>query len=466
MALLAIGCSRQGGGDVLLISVDTLRADRIGLNGYARSTTPHIDRWFADAATYERAYATAAMTSPSVVSMLTGLLPQEHGVRLLYQILPAHVPVLPVMLPERWQTAAFVSNLVLTDEAIGLAPYFDHYDDYVAQRESRRNVFERNAADTTDAVLRWLATERDPERRAFIWVHYIDPHGPYQPPADWPRVLHGTPSRAIDVERVPEYQRAAGVTDGQEYIDRYDEEVRYLDSQVDRLLAHFAARDELDAALVILTADHGESMMEHEQWFTHSYHVYDEIARIPLLLRGPGVAPGRRAQVASLVEIAPTILAFAGSEPPPRLARVDLRDGRGLTPDHVAFTEAADAQQQWRAAIQGTRKWMLSVPKQPSVQPERRFYDLATDPGELAPAPWPATDGAAALLVARTADDPDPAGVPRRYRAGRELSSPKVAPGLAPETLERLRALGYVDADEAGSEAPGPASPATKSKTP
>lgn len=454
LALLGAGCAPSGGGDVLLISIDTLRADRLGLYGQTRPTTPEIDRFFADAACYERAYATAASTSPSVVSMLSGLVPQQHGVRLLYQVLAPQIPTLPDLLPKRYQTAAFVSNLVLTDEAIGLAARFDHYDDYVDRREPRRAVYERDAARTTDAALRWLAAASDPTRPAFVWVHYIDPHGPYSPPTDWPRRFHSTSPREIDVDRVPAYQREPGITDGNEYVARYDEEVRYVDRQVGRLLEGWARRRDLDATLVILTADHGESMMDHEQWFTHGYHVYEEIVHIPLLVRGPGVVPGRRSTPVSIVDVAPTVLRFAGAEVPPQLPAVDLRDGAGLAPDRVVYAEGAGADAQWRAAVQGLRKWVMAVPKRDARLPERRFYDLEVDPGELAPRPWDEGPGAGASLAEQVARDPDPAGVPRHFQRGVALRAPKVAPGLPAETLERLEALGYVDGPAASEPPP------------
>ena len=120
------GPSGSGSGDILLVTVDTLRPDHLGIYGYARATSPNLDRWFADGAIFERAYATEANTPPSVVSILTGLLPQEHRVRLFYQLLPQETRLVSELLPPAYQTAAFVSNIVLTDEALGAAGRFDH----------------------------------------------------------------------------------------------------------------------------------------------------------------------------------------------------------------------------------------------------------------------------------------------------------------------------------------------------
>lgn len=437
------------GGDILLISVDTLRADHLSLYGYGRPTSPNLARWFSGghAAIYERAYSTHASTPPSVVSLLTGRLPQEHGVRLFYQLAPEATEVLPQLLPACYQSAAFVSNMVLTREAMGLGDRFDHFDDLVHQREPRRKIFERDAERTTDAALAWLAAHRDPGRPLLLWVHYMDPHGPYLPPPPWREAFsHGEP-RPIDLQRVPDYERYPGVTDGLVYVDRYDGEIAFADAQVGRLLAGYARLHPVDDALLIFTADHGETMMDHEKWFTHGFQVHEEIVRIPLLVRGPGVAQGRRREVVSAVDIAPTLLRWAGAEVPEGLSAVDLRSGEGLAAGRTVFTEASLDGYQWRAAVQGSGKWVVAVTPERRLS-SRRYFDLAADPGEADPRPWPEGEVGDRLLdlVRR---DPDPGGIPTRFRRGERLAGPKIAPPqIAPradeEVLERLRALGYV----------------------
>jgi arylsulfatase A-like enzyme len=207
--------------DVVLITVDTLRADRVGLFGAARATTPHLDRFFAAGRAYTRAYSAASSTSPSVATLLTGLLPDQHRIRLFYQRVPDAVKLVTDLLPPRHQKAAFVSNMVLTDEAIGFAARFDHYDDFVDERESSRLVFERRASRTTDAALAWLAQGADPARPLFLWVHYIDPHGPYRPPPEWRRSFtHPTPQR-FDAARLRMPSHALDTDDALEYVDAY-----------------------------------------------------------------------------------------------------------------------------------------------------------------------------------------------------------------------------------------------------
>jgi arylsulfatase len=418
-------------------------------------TTPEIDRWFADALDYRRAYATESSTAPSVVSLLSGLLPQEHGVRLFFQLVPDEVRLLPDLLPERYASAAFVSNVVLTDEALGIASRFDHYDDYVDERESARRVFERNAARTTDAALAWLDARDDPGRPVFLWVHYIDPHGPYRAPAPWTEHFASEEPRPIPLSRVPAYTRVEGLRDGNAYVARYDSEVAYVDSEVGRLMAGLDGRLRLDDALVILTADHGESMMEHERWFTHGYQVYDEIVRVPLLVRGPGLGRAEVDVPVSGVDVAATLLAFAGVEPPAGTA--DLRQPGALDPTRRIFSEAtASRGRQWRSVVQGHRKVVMSILPEPANEAAqadenavrivtRRRFDLARDPQELSPQELDPDDPLARTLLERIHADPDPAGVPSRYRQGIQIGAPKVRPGIGEQDRERLRALGYVE---------------------
>ncbi len=445
LALAAGGCGgSEAPRDVLLITIDTLRADRIGLHGYPRATTPAIDRWFGDGAIFTRAYSTEASTSPSVVSILSGRLPQEHRVRLFHQLVPAETELLPDLLPDRYQTAAFVSNAVLTDEAIGIGARFDHYDDFVDERESMRAVYEREARRTTDAALRWLRERRDPARPLFLWVHFIDPHGPYRPPASWGVRFQSAESREIPIERVPFYTQEQGLTDGFAYVDRYDSEVAYVDAQVGRLIEGYAELRPADDALLVLTADHGESMMEHEAWFTHGYQVYDEIVRVPLLVRGPGVEPGRFDLPASGIDVASTILAFARGGAARELPGADLRRGSALDPARTVFAEASRKEVQWRAAVQGTRKWIVAVQQDRRVVAQQLF-DLRSDPGEVRGGPLVERDAFAEGLLRLIREDPDPAGIPERFLEGLELARPKVSPDVTPEELEVLRRLGYAE---------------------
>jgi arylsulfatase len=434
--------------DVILITVDTLRADRVGLLGSARSTTPALDRFFAAGRIYTRAYSAAASTSPSVATLLTGLLPDQHRVRLFYQRIPDEVKLVTDQLPSRHQRAAFVSNMVLTDEAIGFAERFDHYDDFVDERESSRLVFERRAARTTDAALAWLERAADPARPLFLWVHYIDPHGPYRPPEDWKRSFAHEGPQPFEPERLRMPSHALETNDALDYVDAYDEEVAYTDAEIERLLAGLAARRKLDEALVIFTADHGETLTERPLWFTHGNHVFEELVRVPLLLRGPGVEPGRSDLPAHGTDVAPTILRFLGVAPGPGMQDVDLRTGRGLARDRLIVVETTDRTRQWRGTIRGDRKWVVQVRGVQRSVVEGLGYALDADPGEERPRALAQAGDEAAALLDLVARDPDPAGVSSSTLSGAGLRAPKVGREVSPEELERLRALGYVDERE------------------
>jgi membrane-anchored protein YejM (alkaline phosphatase superfamily) len=227
------------------------------------------------------------------------------------------------------------------------------------------------------------------------------------------------------------------------YMDRYDDEIAYVDSQIGRLLEGYGAR--IDQALVILTADHGETMIEQEKWFTHGYQVYEPIVRVPLMLRGPGVRTQRVSEPAQGIDVAPTMLRFAGSAAPDALPEVDLRTGEGLAPDRPIVVEATTRRQQWRALIQGRDKWFVEV-RGKEREITSRLHQSVDDEGVgAASVPWDDPNPGASALLDLVANDPDPAGIPQRFRKGKAIEAPKVDPRIDAETLEKLRTLGYAD---------------------
>ncbi len=430
------------GPDVLLITVDTLRADHVGMYGYPRRTTPAIDAFFRDGVVFQTAYAPTPSTTPSVVSFLTGLYPHHHGVRLLCQkISPDVVTFVDHLRRAGYQTAGIVSNAMLADEACGLGSRFDFYDDRVDEPEPfREEMFERKASRTTDAAIDWLTRKRQSGRPHFMWVHYIDPHGPYRAPADKPIDFAHETVITIDPNRVPTYAREAEVTDGNEYIDRYDEEIAYTDRELGRLLDAYQQLGLADEAVVIFTSDHGESMMEHEHWFRHQMNVYEEMVRVPLAIRLPGFEPSRVAQAVSLVDIAPTILELASLPPPPGWDGVSLLS----RPRHrdILCEGRAKGGGLWRGLVRRRRKTAVRHGMSNTVR-EARAFDLAVDPLELRPFPVDPADPIFRMLERIVSSDPDPGGVPEQYAAG-QLPAPSVAPTTDPKLREALRSLGYI----------------------
>jgi len=429
--------------NLVLITVDTLRPDRMSLYDSQRTTTPALDAFFGEGHRYERAYATEASTSPSVVSILSGLYPQRHRTRLHYQHVPDDIRIVTDYLrPAGYSCAGIVSNIVLTNEAIGWAARFDHYDDFVDEREPNRPVYERRASRTTAATLQWLQQRAQDNGPFFLWVHYIDPHAPYAAPAgESPRNFTHTGSSPVPSGRMVPYAMTEGVDDGLEYVDRYDEEIAYVDQEIGRLLQYFGANGLVENSVFVFTSDHGETMMEHEAFFAHGYHVWEPIARVPLAIRAPNSTAHRITANVSLVDLLPTLLRHASVDIP------DGLDGRVLgerSDDEVVFVEASavDGRLQQRAAIEGTQKLFATVDTNGGVV-ATWSTDLAHDPGEVEQSPWP-SDPAAQALLEKIRSDPDPGGRPRQFTKGMMLTAPKVAPGRSPEQLEALRSLGYV----------------------
>ena len=306
---------------IALLVIDTLRRDHLGAYGYERATTPGIDRWSRRGLVFDSAYTPVPFTAPAVMSLLTGLYPEHHRVRQVFQRLPPQSLTLPQYLkPSGYHTAAVVSNMVLTNEATGLAGRFDYFDDYVDEPvrwsgTRERPAFERTAERTTDAALAWLTKAKGLGRPLFIWVHCMDPHGPYTPPAQPFR--HDKPV-PFDPQRVPAYNRTPGVTDGAEIVDRYDGEIAHTDRAVARFIEAWEREPPGPERRGV---DRGPRRDPHGARARAVVH-----ARVQRLAgagagaadRGGGRHPqGRREEPVSLLDVVPTLLAIAGHRTPP-----------------------------------------------------------------------------------------------------------------------------------------------------
>ena len=270
----------------------------------------------------------------------------------------------------------------------------------------------------------------------------MDPHAPYSPPADEPAAdfRHDEPL-PIDAGRVGVLGRLSGLTDGREYIDRYDEEIAYADREIGRLLKAYTDLGLTESTLFLFTADHGETMVEHEVYFSHGYHVWEAIMHVPLALRRPGGEPRRIAHPVSLVDVFPELLASLGLPVPPGLDGVPL--SRRRPGDALSLEVSGWHEYQVRALLSGQRKWFLTSYEQGAIG-ERWYVDLDADPAELTHAAWPG-GAEEQTLLGWLRDDPDPAGRPADLIAGQHLIAPKVAPGVTPQQIEALRGLGYVE---------------------
>lgn len=397
--------TRAPGLDVLLITVDTLRADALGAYGNARARTPWIDRLAAEGVRFDRAHAHNVVTLPSHANILSGRYPFEHGVRDNAGFrFPAEVDTLATRLRALgYRTGAFVSAFPL-DSRFGLDRGFDVYDDAFADGRVAADFMlpERAAADTVAAARRFLDA-RD-ARPTFLWLHVYEPHAPYQAPASFAAQFPGDP---------------------------YHAEVAATDDALSAFLRPLVDAGRSGRTLVVLTADHGESLGEHGE-LTHGLFAYEATLRVPLVIHGPRVVgPAVVTEPVRHVDILPTVLDALGQPVPSDLpGRSLLPAAAGQRPAPApAYFEALTAMlgRGWAplyGVVQGDRK-LIDLPL-----PE--MYDLERDPGE--------TDSVIARDPVRREDL---SSVLARYR-GRDGGPARQAE--SGETRRQLAALGYTAA--------------------
>ncbi len=304
--------------NILFVVVDCLRADRLGAYGYDRGTSPRLDRLAARALVFERAYSTAAWTKPAIVSVLTGLYPTRHGSVDPFDVLPRRTATVPELLRNAGYETLFLNagNVFVSDE-FGFDAVFDDFEMLTPGTASQ-------VVDAFSARLPGMS-----ERPFFAYLHFMDAHLPYasnaapgfDPGTLRPELRPG----AINVGTVRALSEKGRLTaTDRELVGRlYDAQVRFVDREIARLLETLGREGLAQRTLVVVTADHGEELWEHGN-FEHGHTLYDEVTRVPLLIAGPGVAPERRREPVSLVDLAPAILGWAGIRPQEELEGIDL----------------------------------------------------------------------------------------------------------------------------------------------
>lgn len=441
------------GRNLLLVTLDTTRADRLGAYGYAAAETPTLDRLAARGLRVEDAVSPVPMTLPAHATILTGLDPPGHGLRVNGEAALAaeRTTLAEVLRGAGYETAAFVSSFVL-DPRFGLDQGFDVYD---ARLEATRAAAfgpqtERSAGAVTAAAVAWLRgrsgeADAGPDGGGpppfFLWVHYFDPHDPYEPPEPFAGRFRDRP---------------------------YDGEIAYVDRELGRLLAVLEEAGLAEDTVVVAAGDHGESLGEHGERY-HSRSLYEGAVRVPLILAAPGLPEAARGSavdgfVVTLADLYPTLLdllglweaegardrpqapgaasAGGGASPGPVDGRSLLRGP--VPPDRIVYLETLNPylDNGWAPLFAARRHGEKYV-----QAPRPEYYDLAADPGEERNLLAGGGERAAAraeplreFLEARLADRPDLAELAARAEA------------VDPEVRRRLEALGYVSG---GGPAPG-----------
>lgn len=316
LLLLAVGCSpaehpradRAEPPDVLLISLDTVRRDHLGVYGYQRPTTPRLDELARSGAVYDQAITASTQTGPAHASFFTGLDPHAHGAEANGTPIREGIATLAEHLAAHgYRTAGFVSGYPMRAEASGLDRGFGLWD-------ARFDGDRRPGAETVRLAADWLAglEGRGGDGPWFLFLHLYDAHGPYLPPPGYePRFRSTGPPILLD--RLPPYQIVRGadgavVRDLGDYRDRYDTMIRYQDD----LLADLLRRIDLARTIVMVVSDHGETLGERYWPLDHGGAVWEEQVRIPWIVAGPGVEPGRSDEPVRGVDLAPRLLDLLG----------------------------------------------------------------------------------------------------------------------------------------------------------
>jgi len=411
--------------DVVVITIDSLRPDHLGCYGYARPTSPSLDAFAAQAVRFTNAFSTSSFTPPSHASLFTSRQVGDHGL-LTWNALPdEQVTLAEVLAAHGWRTGASVNLSLLSENGLGQGVEWRRE----GQREARTIVGEA------------LEFVREASAQPFfLWLHLYDVHRPYGRIPGWADRFASTARPGVGdgedhYNLEPEDVRTRGLEpeDLAWIVDRYDAGIAYADLQLGPLLAELATPAHRSRTLVVITADHGESLLEHpERFFSHDPFLYSAVGRVPLLVRYPdGAGAGEvHDDFVSLVDVAPTVLATLGLAAPPTFggrSLVELERG-------ARWGERELYQECWgweRLAAARTTRWFAL---RDLAHGTIRLYDLREDPDELRPFD-PAKQREAGALVEKL----------DAFAARRPAD--ESLPELEPELLRRLKELGYVGDD-------------------
>jgi len=467
VALLTFGCEAPRPTNVIVVLIDTLRSDHLGCYGYARPTSPNIDRIAAEGFVFDAAIAQSSWTAPSVASLFTSVYPSAHGVVRFGSKIPQEFTTLAEVLHQRGlKTAAFSANMAFVSPEKAFDQGFDTFEVLTRRAlpdETDQKIFGKVSSEAeavTDRVLRHL--EGVGNEPFFLYVHYIDPHTPYDAPGE-NRDRFVAPG--WNGKTAADFFGVGGMVNATDaevphLLDLYDGEIAYTDAQLGRLFSYLDSTGLMDKSLLVITSDHGEEFHDHGG-FTHGTSLYREQVQVPLIVRAPGGGGRRVAKTVELVDVGPTVIEELGG--------LDERRSEGHSFSGSMVSEHALARlwnwgervvaglEIWGKSHDSTREHGYSElskvtkdAKEPrhskALRSSRWYYLLDSAGGEEL------YDNAdIAQLHDQTAVKPelvkDMNGVVRDL-ARRSEGFGEVAPpdeSLSEEERERLRALGYVD---------------------
>ena len=441
------GEKRAGGGreapNVILITIDALRPDHLSCYGYPLTTSPRIDELASESSVFTNAISVSPFTLGAVPCMMTSLYPGQIGMGEKEILALAHrnTTLAELLQREGYETAAFVGNYFLRKE-FNIWQGFYIYDDAFSSRELQRGFPEEAAGQLTEKAMDWLKSVRG--TKYFLWLHYQDPHGPYTPPSPFNSTFKRNqypPRSPVPLLEdnsgyggIPRYQVLNGERDPNYYLSQYDGEISYTDHHIGLLLAELKRLGEYDTTAIIITADHGEAMAgEGGYYFCHGETVREEIIKIPLVIKIPGVKEGKHisSQVSSL-DITPTILEAAHVPVIDAIMGVSLTGlmQGGASSRTYAYSHKASMDRPSRAIRTNEYKLVMSGDT-------LELYDLTADPAERENIYDREDMRAVAKLFKQALDD---------HMLQLKASSPLYKHTVVDErTRTMLKALGYVD---------------------
>jgi arylsulfatase A-like enzyme len=423
--------------DIILVTIDALRADHVSGYGYARLTSPLIDAFSRGAIVFTDAIAQAPYTKASVASLMTGLYPSAHktvtasvpfpetmtghltSLPITTDVLPASVRTLAEAFHSGgYRTLGFTANPFLID-AFGFARGFDTFEFFPGPDFA-------DADHVVDETLEHVNTIDD--RPMFLWVHLMEPHSPYTPP-EWAKgtfPLGGAPEPIASAVPIPEWLLPGSPRDLRPYVASYDEKITAADVAVDRLLRQLHDVRGADNTVTVLTSDHGEQFLDHGGW-EHSTTLYEELIRVPLVIKAPHLSPRIVKAQVQLIDLFPTLLEYAAIAAPDATPGHSLSAAlNGVDERRPAYSEIAGAHYAIRAD-----GWKLIV----SADGSRRLFDLGGDPHEehdVAARQTARADSLERLLYRNLAAS---------LERGRSISATTMP--VPPNVLRRLGAIGY-----------------------